>query len=126
MEDNVKKVGQFIITVYERTVTEEQLEVLSTRENGKSVADSIKDNDNKTLCLRVEHVSGLWLVEYPSYSKMFYELQTFSEDEEDEKAFEILLQLIMEDSNTIYDNEYYRESFKLKMEYMERVTEEEE
>lgn len=114
----------FHVENFEREVTVEQLRYL-----GSTIDDEtfeVLKRERKCQAVRVEHKTGVWKAEYPSYCKTFFIINAFSEnDATDLQALDNLLNMYMEDTTMIGDKQYYKDIRDAKIRLAERMTEKE-
>lgn len=114
-------IGEFIIRNSEREITEYQRKAI--KEQLGEQAEKDLEGSKTCMVTRIEHNTGVWAVEYPSYCKMFHCINAFAHDDEKELGtLETFLKLLMEDAVTIGDNDYYAEKEEIKRHLVERQT----
>lgn len=119
MERDIFKTENFIIKNIERDISLEQLREIA-KDVDENMLEALKTS-RKCACMRCEHKTGVWSVEYPIYCQMFFIIGAFKEDDAtDMKTLDNMLGVFMEDTTFIGDEQYYKDMVQAKRRLAER------
>ena len=114
-----RRTRQFSITTFERKMTNEQIDAMAQdKEFPEEVLEEIRRKGFITF-IRVETSSGLWAMEYNSYSEIYKIVSMVTDD--DEEFLDKVLMMKLEDMFLIGDDEYIKTITEAKQKLFERV-----